>query len=472
MKTNDPQLKTFCPLPWNHLSVNPAGRGRACCEGYKFLKDKQGQFLFWKDAGSLRSYFNSKDYKLMRREMLNGKRPKHCYHCFNQEDHGIQSLRLQFIEQYQEEINNMIKNTNLDGSVDHPRIAYIDMALGNKCNLKCRMCSPYCSYMIGKDWRKAGIFYSEDSAKKTLEDKWYIAPNALQMIKEALPNVRTIWTTGGEPMLIKEHLQILEMIIEEGHAHHISLRYNSNQTVIPDNIVKTWKFFKEIHFNCSVDAYGELNNYIRYPSQWEKQEKNMYYLDQLSVKNSNIAIFIHTTLQAYNVMKIPELLNYLRHADFKKLNRFPHFIWVRVPKYLSPSVYPKDMRVHISNAILASLDEHEDFFLSCNTDNSWIKERMQVLRGFCAMIKNDGSHEKYWPEFIQKTKRMDRIRKQSVLNVLPELKEHFSFRLKHVKTYLWLVVLNCRTEILKILNLVQPLWKWPIASAPSWLKKL
>ena len=427
MKVNDPKLKTFCPLPWNHLSVGPEGKGRVCCDGYDFLKDDSDNFLFWKEVKDIHSYFNSRDYKKIRQQMLKGERPAHCYHCFNQEDHGVKSIRLQYIDQYSKSIKKMIKSTNSDGSVIHPKIDYIDMALGNNCNLKCRMCSPWNSYIIGKDWEQLGIFYHKESAKKIFKDKWYSSPNTFKLLKQALPNVKAIFTTGGEPLIIKEHLQILEMIVEEGYADKILLRYNSNQTVIPNKIVEMWKLFKTVQFNCSVEAYGELNSYIRYPSQWKKQEENIYYLDQLALENKNIQVFIHTTLQAYNVLKLPQFLNFLRQADFKKLNRFPFFILVRKPEYLNPCIFPKDLRINISNNILNTIDKHERFFLNCNKDNLiWIKDRIKILREFCEMIKNDDTQEKNLSEFIIKTKQLDKIRNQSVLDVLPELKEYFS----------------------------------------------
>ena len=234
----DKKLKTFCPLPWNHISANPSGHGRVCCEGFEMLKNNQGQIALWKESKSLHSYFNSEDYKEIRRQMLKGERPSHCVHCFNQEDYGVKSMRLQFIDCYQSDIEKMINSTNKDGSIDESEITYLDMPLGNKCNLKCRMCSPGVSYIIGKDWQKMGRVYDEANARRILGDKWYVSSNALQMLKEALPHIRVIFTAGGEPMLIKEHLKILEMIIEEGHAGHILLRYNSNQTVIPEKIVE------------------------------------------------------------------------------------------------------------------------------------------------------------------------------------------------------------------------------------------
>ena len=217
------------------------------------------------------------------------------------------------------------------------------------------------------------------------------------------------------------------MIVEEGYASHIVLRYNSNYTVIPKKIVELWRHFRRVDINCSIEAYGELNNYIRYPSKWEILEKNMYFLDNLSYKYINIKIYIHTTLQAYNVIKIPELLNYLRYAEFKSLHRIPYFIFVDVPEWLSPVLFPKKMRDEIADKILKSLNEHKAFFLTYNKyHEGWSRERIQILKEFCGMMKNDSTYEKYLGQFIEETKKHDSLRKQSVLDVLPELKEFFS----------------------------------------------
>ena len=419
--------KTFCPLPWTHISANPGGKGRVCCDGYEYLKNNSEADVLWKESKNLHSYFNIEDYKNIRLQMLNGERPKHCVHCFSQEDHGAKSTRLQLIDQYQENLEKMIQSTNKDGSINEPKITYIDMPLGNLCNLKCRMCNPWSSYIIGKDWQKMGIEYDENSTKKILQDEWYASPKALNLVKEALPHVRSIFTAGGEPMLLKGHIEILEMIIKEGHAHHILLRYNSNQTVIPKEITQLWKHFERVDFNCSIDAYGHLNSYIRYPSQWSKLEKNMFLLDELSCKNKNIEIYIHTTLQAYNVTRISELLKYLRYADFKNIHRFPFFIWVKIPEWLSPSIYPKSDRKLFANHILEDLKEYEEFFLNYNKKHYvWSKDRIKILKAYCEMIKSDKTREQYFDEFIQKTKQHDHIRNQSVIDILPEFSSYFS----------------------------------------------
>ena len=260
-----------------------------------------------------------------------------------------------------------------------------------------------------------------------MKDKWYASSNTFQMIKEALPHVQVIFTAGGEPMIIKEHLKLLEMIIKEGHADHILLRYNSNQTVIPKKIVELWKHFEKVVFNCSIEAHGQLNNYIRYPSKWENLEKNIYLIDQLSCKYKHIETYIHTTLQAYNIIKIPELLSYLRYADFKSLRRFPFFIWVKEPRWLSPSLFPKKMRYEITDKIFESLDENKSFFLNYNRRHlEWSCDKIEMLKSFCEMIRNDNTQEQHFSQFIEETKKHDQVRKQSIVDVLPELQPYFS----------------------------------------------
>ena len=62
--------------------------------------------------------------------MLRGERPSHCVHCFNQEDHGVKSIRLQYIDQYQSDIEKMINCTNEDGSIDAPQISLYRYVFG------------------------------------------------------------------------------------------------------------------------------------------------------------------------------------------------------------------------------------------------------------------------------------------------------------------------------------------------------
>ena len=421
--------QTICPLPWLHIGANTKGEGYICCfaEENRYLKDNKGKPLSLKNFKNVHEYFNSKSYKQIRKQMLNNKKPPECSYCFYLERYQAQSARQQFLNKYQD-IQELIKNTNFDGSIDNPKISFLDVELGNNCNLKCRMCSPVNSYLIGKDWELINKSFKNNKAEKILKNKWFSSSYFFTFLKKILPSLKVFRMTGGEPMLIKEHLKILEMIIEEGHSGHIWLKYNSNQTVIPKNILNLWKYFEKVDFNCSVEAFGELNDYIRYPSQWKNQEQNIYFLDDFAHKNKNINIFIHSTLQAYNIMRVPELLHNLRSAKFKSLYRFPYFIWTKTPEWLSPSIYPRFFRDKAANQILKSLDTHQSFFLNYSQDSShkaWTQKRIKNLKAFCKMIQNKPYSKKLLAEFVKNTKSYDALRNQSVIKILPELKPFF-----------------------------------------------
>ena len=96
-------------------------------------------------------------------------------------------------------------------------------------------------------------------------------------------------------------------------------------------------------------------------------------------------------------------------------------------KGLSSSVLPKKIRYEVTDRILESLNEHEEFFLNYNDSHYvWTRERIRIFKEFCEMIKNDHTREKYFNQFIEETKKHDSLRKQSVLDVLPELTAYFS----------------------------------------------
>lgn len=421
-EANGESRKSFCVLPWMHINAPSSGLGKICCEGDEYLKDEKGNSLSYQKVSGLHSYFNCEGYKKIRLQMLNGQRPSHCIHCFKQEDHGIKSRREQLNEQYKSHIDRLIKKTHLDGSIDDPQILYVGIALGNNCNIKCRMCSPYQSYHLAKDWKEMGKPFNAAYIKKIFQDKWYTSPKFLHLIDELLPSLRELYITGGEPMIIKGHIQLLERVIKRGHADHILIRYNSNQTVIPDRVQELWQHFRAVKFVCSVESHGPLNDYIRYPTRWKDQEKNIYLLDKIAHKNRRIQVFIYSTFQAYNVPKIPEFLDYLRYSEFKSLCRFPHFIWVKHPKWLSPHIFPSSFKEEIAHRILEKIDQHEEFFLA---DNKLARVHIQILRGFVEMMKEEPTSKEHFEQFIQETRSYDRLRNQSIVKVLPEVAPFF-----------------------------------------------
>jgi len=58
-----------------------------------------------------------------------------------------------------------------------------------------------------------------------------------------------------------------------------------------------------------------MNDYIRWPPNWDKVERNLKILDQT---DDNIEITIACAVQALNIFYIPELIKWKIERNFKK----------------------------------------------------------------------------------------------------------------------------------------------------------
>jgi molybdenum cofactor biosynthesis enzyme MoaA len=86
----------------------------------------------------------------------------------------------------------------------------------------------------------------------------------LDEIYELLPTITYLKFTGGEPMLIKAHWDLLEYAVKHDYAKNITLNYSTNATVYPKpRIVDTWASFETVEVALSLDSINkEENEYL------------------------------------------------------------------------------------------------------------------------------------------------------------------------------------------------------------------
>ncbi len=78
--------KSFCILPWVHLSTRPHGRVRACCNAQVIDKESS---LFNLGYDDLLSVWNSKYMRDIRLQMIKGEIPESCKTCLKKKNWGI-----------------------------------------------------------------------------------------------------------------------------------------------------------------------------------------------------------------------------------------------------------------------------------------------------------------------------------------------------------------------------------------------
>jgi len=365
--------ETFCILPWVHLSTRPDGSMRVCCTanassvGPTNDKKHGGQVGILKtddgkpnnlNVSDFETAWNSDYMKNVRKQMLNGEMPPSCLKCYKEEAAGHNSKRMWETAYWSErvDVKTLIENTAEDGSVP-PQLAYIDLRFGTKCQLACVMCSPHDSSGWVKDWKAMFPAVENASLKETMqwENKgsyngssynWHKQnPVFWEQFYEQMPNMQQIYFAGGESLIIEEHYEILEEAIRQGIAKDLELRYNSNGVEWREDLFDLWKEFKLVRFHYSVDSIKQMNNYIRYPSKWDRTREVFHILDKET--SNNVEVTVACAVQALNIYYIPDFIRWKLEEGFEKINMWPfgagginyHFVYH--PPHLNVKVLPK-----------------------------------------------------------------------------------------------------------------------------------
>jgi MoaA/NifB/PqqE/SkfB family radical SAM enzyme len=347
---------------------------------------------------TIEEVWNSQQMKYTRLQMLRGEIPESCKKCFVEESNGIDSKRIWETKVWQErlDLESIVEQTKADGSLP-VNIPYFDLRLGNLCQLKCIMCSPHDSSSWIKDWKIQYPKYKNIELKKDqtwsldFDYTWYKKGSFLESMKAQASSIKELYFAGGEPLLIPEHYNILEFMVNSGNARHCVLRYNSNGLEISERLLYLWNQFKQVKFNFSVDAYGDKNDYIRYPSKWKDIETNLRLLDNTG---DNVVVNLACAVQALNVLYIDELAGWKLNNGFKKINLAPYgagiigLHLVYLPSYLNIRVLPTELKQMAADRITR-------FIKTINTDefsnNSYGRQRWEGIVKY--MMEEDWSNK-------------------------------------------------------------------------------
>ena len=448
---------TFCALPWIQASIKPSGMMTTCCvmsaltktgspvnrETQKKIKSGELPFsrLWWENQedayicgqDSIFDIVNSKLLKEVRVSMLNGEKHKACSTCWHRESYskGKISVRVRVNHRWKNKFNvDMAKKiTKDDGSIPTNNIKSIELRFGNHCNLKCVMCHPGHSDFWYDDWKKLSdknTFWTKDGSDSDsflfgglyydMNDltpfHWYKTEKFLQDFAKIHKNLQEVYWAGGEPLLCKEHVYIIDMLIKSNVAKNIQLRYDSNITYLPDNLLDKWKEFNYVSVQASVDDVGIKNDYIRYPSQWSHIERNLKRLDAFG----NEIAHSGTTMSCYNLLSFLDFARWSKKNMSKHFWEVMHFKHVIAPFHLSPRVLPrhvKEKALQIMDDYLANEAPHKDtlHYIKVDMFRRYIITELEFF------------NDEFYKGFIQHTKNLDEIRPLKFKECFPELYE-------------------------------------------------
>lgn len=420
----DSLTSSICVLPWNHLFIDNNGTISPCCFYNYDRKENSDRHQSKYKSNSTQELLSHGKLELsdeilkLRSELLSGFRSSSCQTCFKNEPELKTSCRIQMNGEYPETYQK-IKESEL--KFDSPyQIQSLDLRFGNRCNLACRMCTASASETLAEDLREYhGRNFDESKLTNT---KWYKDKKVFETLLPLLTEVKTIYIAGGEPFLISESWDFLEMLIDSGIAQNVTLQYHTNLTLLPDRAQSIWSKFKRVELLFSIDGIGKVFEYIRYPARFSAIEGNMVKLD-LDYYAYNIeSAAVQMTVQAYNIFEIGPLFYCLQ--TFTHIDHYPILSILDSPYELSIAALPSHVRREAANTIDSFLSELNHSMLHGSSKR---KERfldsLQAIKDRLLLTDEEiGFNYTLYSEFKNFTTWFDKKRNQNYLDILPQLK--------------------------------------------------
>ena len=396
----------FCVLPWVSLETSPIGTVRPCCLAEQELVDDDGNKfnLARAEFGAIQ---NSRSMQQLRQEFVDGKQPATCRKCWREERAGRTSKRMHTLDR----LKHMLAHET-DWTADAKPLMFLDLKLGNICNLKCRICGSWSSSTfateelanLGRDEdRKSNHHYQMLRAGAWPREN----PRFWTEIAQISEQIQYIEFTGGEPFMIQEHFDLLQGLVDRGLAGQIEIHYNTNGTQWPEGAAHIWQHFKTVEIAFSIDDVGTRFEYQRSGALWAQVEANIQKFKTLRSQYANIRLQVCSTVNVFNVLYLPEL------AEWNYAQGFDYVYWNMMHEayYFSIATLPEAAKAVITTKLRTS-----------GSDSDAAPEFARIAAFMNAGASLDGQLLR------MKIADLDRKRQQNLADVEPEFAELIGYQ--------------------------------------------
>lgn len=394
----------FCVLPWISLEASPIGTVRPCCLARNETVDDAGE-KYRLGATSLSEIQDSTHMKELRQNFLDGVRTSDCSRCWAEEDAGRTSKRMHTLDRLKHIV------TDDHWTTAAKSLVFLDLKLGNICNLKCRICGSWSSSTyaveditndIGNPDRKNTFAYTmlkEGRWPRENTDFW-------QDLEQHIGDIRYLEFTGGEPFMIQEHFDLLESLVKSGLAKNVEIHYNTNGTIYPQQAEDIWRHFKHVEIAFSIDDVSARFEYQRSGADWKEVNDHIRLFREMRSRNPNMRLQVCTTVSVFNVMYLDEVATWI---DQQKFN-FVYWNILHDPPEFCIATLPESVK---------SIVEHRLLSGSFSPSN---RREINNIVGFMQQgVSTNGQR------LIASIKHIDHRRQESLRDVAPELAKALDF---------------------------------------------
>jgi hypothetical protein len=286
--------RTFCMAPWTHTYLSPQMERRLCCSSREESTNFKQYIDTFDPKGhnddinlrTLDEHWNSEYMKAVRLKLLAGEEIPQCAVC-NHKLLNEQVYRQHFNWLYKDQIDTAFESTDETGATTM-QVQSFDYRFNNLCNFKCRMCGD----MLSSSWEtenkangKGDYEHYRIWGRKDIKEKIekFHDEHIVKEFEQAVEDKRIteLYWCGGEPLMWQIHWKAMSRIVELNYADQVLARYNSNLSRINyfgKNLFKDiLQYFPKFQICASIDATGEIGEYIRTGLKYTQWLENIKY---------------------------------------------------------------------------------------------------------------------------------------------------------------------------------------------------
>lgn len=370
--------ETYCELPFNGLFLNTNGDVKFCCA----LNTSLGNI----SEKSVDEILKSEKANEIRKSILENKWHKDCSMCKRAEEQSGTSQRTFSIRDQNFERGKLITDYT-----DY-NLESIDIRWSNTCNLSC----VYCFSGASSKW--ASILGEYVARPETEYHQRF-----LNFIVENSSTIKSINFLGGEPLLEKMNIDLLERITHNNIGYYVltNLSVNLNDNKVFEKLLER----KNVTWAVSFETIGPRYDYVRHGSSWSIFESNLKFL----YGKTKTKIKVHFTYCLYSSTRLTEFFDYVLASPWIGEVVIQQLV---TPEYLNVSRQSKDF-------IQKSIDEIDNCTKKyVDTFKNEMAQLLEIKKSLCSMqnhvstvrssqnikileqklSKSDTIYD-YWPEF-------------------------------------------------------------------------
>jgi radical SAM protein with 4Fe4S-binding SPASM domain len=369
--------KSFCVLPWTGFELEPNGNIKNCIISTSKLGNIADQDIV--------SILSGEENLKIKQQMLEDRKPKNCAGCYLQEQDRKNLSSISSRLYYTKELGSVVDNALYD-QLENFSLHHVDLRWTNHCNQACVYCSPEYSSKWAQELDKE-IKSSVESRKKV---KDFVFKN--------IKKLKNVYLAGGEPLLMNENREFLQLLLEENPL--VNIRVNTNLSSTKTGVFDLLCKFKNVHWTVSVETIEEQYEYVRYHGSWQDFLKNLKQIKKLDHKITfNMLYFI------LNYKSIFSTVNFFKEIGFHENSFIIGPLYT--PEYLNVLNLPENILTELKNKFVNEIKK----------SNHYLKNSYENILKY---ISNTAWDKNIF-NFQKQIEILDLRRNQSAIKVFPEL---------------------------------------------------